>query len=258
MVFPPNHETVNVTDAERKHVIVAGCKVECWVARSPGARTTEPRALVLFFVGKGDRTDRWTGAVASAWAEHPVEVWGMNYPGSGGSEGNADITKVIPDALAVYDAARQSLPGAPIFIHAGSFGTTVGLGVAARRPVVGLILQNPPPLRQLILGRYGWWNLWLLAGPVAMAVPPELDSITNAAKVAAPAIFILAGRDTTVPPEYQKKVVAAYAGEKRLVQMPWATHDDALSKEAATEFAKDLDWLWSNVLSFPTTQPAGK
>jgi pimeloyl-ACP methyl ester carboxylesterase len=254
MVFPPNHEVVNVSDAERKIVVVAGRKVECWVARSPGARGVEPQAFVLFFVGKGDRADRWTGAVAGAWGDKPVEVWGMNYPGSGGTEGNADITQVAPDALGVFDAAGEAAHGRPVFIHAGSFGTTAALSVAARRPVAGLVLQNPPPLRQLILGRYGWWNLWLFAGPVALGVPTELDSIANARKTTAPAVFILAGRDTTVPPEYQQKVVAAYAGERRIVEMSWATHDDPLSKEAAEAFAKDLNWLWSTVMLKPTTQ----
>ena len=49
--------------------------------------------------------------------------------------------------------------------------------VAANRPVAAIVLQNPPPLRQLILGHYGWWNLWLIATPVALGVPSELDSL---------------------------------------------------------------------------------
>jgi hypothetical protein len=40
--------------------------------------------------------------------------------------------------------------------------------VAANRPCAGLVLTNPPPLRNMILQRFGWWNLWLLATPVAL------------------------------------------------------------------------------------------
>jgi pimeloyl-ACP methyl ester carboxylesterase len=156
---------------------------------------------------------------------------------------------VGPDALGVYDAMVSAAGGRPIFIHAGSFGTTAALCVAARRPgVSGMVLQNPPPLRQLILGRYGWWNLWLFAGPVAMQVPSDLDSLENAKHVSTRAVFILAGRDNVVPPPYQHRVVDAYAGEKRVIEMPWAGHDDPLTKEAAEAFASNLDWLWNSAI----------
>ena len=62
----------------RRHLIqVDGRAVECWVARSPGARgssAVEPQAFVLFLVGKGTRADGWTTAVADAWGAKPVEV----------------------------------------------------------------------------------------------------------------------------------------------------------------------------------------
>jgi len=44
------------------------------------------------------------------------------------------------------------------------------LGPAGAQPQfknADLILTNPPPLRQLIMGHYGWWNLWLAAAPQA-------------------------------------------------------------------------------------------
>jgi len=80
---------------------------------------------------------------------------------------------------------------------------------------------------------------------VALSIPSDLDSIANAERTHTNAIFILAGRDSLVLPEYQQKVVQAYGGEKKLVQMPWADHNDALTAEAAGEFARDLDWLWA-------------
>jgi hypothetical protein len=52
--------------------------------------------------------------------------------------------------------------------------------LAANGRLRGLFLQNPPPLAQLIRGRYGWWNLWLLAGPIAWGVPCSLDTLANA------------------------------------------------------------------------------
>jgi hypothetical protein len=66
----------------------------------------------------------------------------------------------------------------------------------------------------VIWGHYGWWNLWLLATPVALRIPRDLNSLVNAKAVAAPGLFVIAGRDRTVPPRFQHKVADAYAGEK--------------------------------------------
>ncbi|HWE97557.1 MAG TPA: alpha/beta hydrolase [Tepidisphaeraceae bacterium] len=246
LVLGSNHEKIDAGKARRRIVHADGRAVECWVARSPGAMEPghPPAAYVLVFIGKGDRADRWIAPVAGAWGAKPVELWGMNYPGSGGTDGPTQLSSVVPDALATYDAVRREAGRRPIFVQAGSFGTSVGLAVAARRPVAGLILQNPPPLRQLILGYYGWWNLWLLAVPAAQQIPPDLDSIANAANVHSPAVFILAGNDVIIPPYYHELVVSAYAGPKRRIDIPGGGHDGGLTREAAAELSKGIDWLW--------------
>src|SRR2546423_674437 len=99
----------DLAGATRRVIHVDGRAVECAVARSPGAigPGREPQAYVLFLVGKGDLGDRWTAAVAGSWGERPVEVWGMNYPGFGGSEGPPRLNGVVPEALGTYDAIRQ-------------------------------------------------------------------------------------------------------------------------------------------------------
>jgi hypothetical protein len=124
-------------------------------------------------------------------------------------------------------------------------GTTAALCVVARRPVAGLVLHNPPPLRQLILGHYGWWNLWLLAIPVSAQIPHDLDSVANAARCHAPAVFVLSGADHVVPPQYQRLVVDAYAGPKRLIAVPGAPHNAPLPREAGQQLQHDIDWLMS-------------
>ena len=105
------------------------------------------------------------------------------------------------------NCARRA-QGKRIFVTGRSLGTAAALYVAAHRPVAGLVLQNPPPLQSLILRRHGWWNLWLLAGPIAMQVPADLNSLRNAPKVTAPAVFVLAG-----PRQHCAAAVSAARGE---------------------------------------------
>src|SRR5439155_12173538 len=111
------------------------------------------------------------------WGDKPVEVWAVNHPGFGGSTGPPRLSRFGPAALAAYDALAAEATGKPIFVSGMSLGSAMALHVAANRPVAGLILRSPPPLRNLIMTRHGWWNLWILATPVALGVPAELDSL---------------------------------------------------------------------------------
>ena len=267
LVLGVNRAALDPAGADRRVVTVDGRAVECWVARSPGATSPaatspaattpgptsvpsgggrEPAAFVLLFVGRASRVEPWVAAVADSWGGRPVEVWGMNYPGFGGSDGPPRLDRVVPSAVGVYDAVRRVAGDRPVFCQASSLGTTAALALAARRPVAGLVLRNPPALRPLLLGYYGWWNLWLLAGPVALSVPADLDSVANARRVAAPAVFVTGGGDEVIPPAYQRPVVDAYAGPKRVIDVPGAHHADRLTQEAAAELADGRAWLWAS------------
>jgi hypothetical protein len=109
--------------------------------------------------------------------------------------------------------------------------------------IAGLILHNPPPLREVILRQFGWWNLWLLAGPVALQIPRDLDSIANARASCAPAIFLLAERDEIVAPRFHRLVVQAYAGEKRIIELRGAYHNDPIEGTALAHLNDALGWV---------------
>src|SRR5438045_9234688 len=118
------------------------------------------------------------------------------------------------------------------------------MNVAANRGVRGLILHNLPPLRQIILRIYGWSNLWLLAGPVALQIPRALDSIANAKRIHAPAIFLLAENDEIVPPKFQRLVVDSFVGEKQVITLPGAYHNSPIEGPVVVEIHRTYDWLF--------------
>jgi len=136
--------------------------------------------------------------------------------------------------------------GKPVVLYGASLGASAALHIAAHRPVAGLILHNPPPLRQMILRQFGWWNLWLLAGPIALQIPRDLDSVSNAKAIHVPAIFLLADKDEVVAPRFHRLVVEAYAGEKRVISLPGAYHNDPVEGEALADLNRALDWLLPN------------
>jgi uncharacterized protein len=261
-ILYPQTGPAEIGAAELRTVPWAGGQVEVAVARSPEirgrGRGREPALWVLLLQGNADRGDRWAADVAGGWGGRAVEVWGMNYPGYGGSTGPAKLASLTPAALAVYDEMARQAKGRPILIQSSSVGATVALAVAARRPVAALTIEKPPALRQMIIGEHGWWNLWLLAWPVSWQVPAELDTLANGALVKTPAVFVLAEQDEVTAPKYQKMVYDAYAGPKRAVDVP-GPHNSGFGSKAEREFAQGMEWLWGMVVEGPapatTTRP---
>ena len=230
-----------------------GAVVQVWTGLSPAAAKHSPQAYVLRFCGNGERAEDALVREREVWSEFPVEIWSMNYPGFGGSTGPARLESLPPAALATYDALRVRAERKPIFVSGFSMGSAVGLYVASQRPVAGLVLRNAPPIRQVITGAYGWWNLWMLAGPTAAQVPPQLDSIANARKDTEPAVFVIAGSDDIVPRKYQREVTAAYAGQRRVIVDENAGHNSPLGQKAARKLESELRWLLSKDVA--TTRP---
>jgi hypothetical protein len=252
LVLFPTTSHIDTGRAERKTISFQGGELEVWTARSVEAHQRgEPELFVLRFYGNADRADRWVAAEAGMWNNRAVEVWGMNYPGFGGSTGAARLARLGPAALTAFDELQKVAGDRPIIVFGTSLGTTTALHIAARRKIAGVILHNPPPLRQIILRQFGWWNLWLFAGPMAQKIPRDLDSIANANASHVPAIFLLAAKDEIVAPRFQRLVVDAYAGEKRIVPVAGAGHNDPIEGAGLADFHRALDWLVPSIAPNP-------
>ena len=244
LILFPTRAPIDAGGAVRKAIPFQNGELELWTALSHRAQQNgRVDTYVLRFYGNADRAEYWVAEEAEAWNERAVEVCGMNYPGFGESTGPARLARIGPAAVTAFDELKRQTTGQPIVLFGASLGTAAALHVAAHRPVAGLILQNPPPLRQMILRQFGWWNLWLLAGPLSLQIPRYLDSIANSKAVHAPAIFLLAEKDEVVAPRYHRLVVDAYAGEKRVISLPGAYHNTPIEGAGLVDFHNALDWL---------------
>ena len=244
LILFPTTAPIEPGRANRKMLPFQNGELEVWTAASQLAKQKSgPDIYVLRFYGNADRAERWVAAEADEWNDRAVEIWGMNYPGFGGSTGPTRLSRIGPAALTAFDELQHHANGQPIVLYGASLGASAALHIAAHRPVAGLILHNPPPLREMMLRQFGWWNLWLLAGPLYLQIPCDLDSIENSKAIHAPAIFLLAENDEIVAPRYHQLVVRAYAGEKRVISLPGAYHNDPIEGAALADLNRALDWL---------------
>src|ERR1700751_4254783 len=183
LILFPTRTPIKAGGAVRKTIPFENGQLELWIAQSHAARSKgNADVYVLRFYGNADRAERWPTEEAEMWNDRAVEIWGVNYPGFGGSTGPARLSKIGPAAIAAFDAlqrqatsksaVKSALPSgsssnpalrtahttAPIGVYGASIGVTAALHLAVARPVeiAGLILHNPPALREVILRQFGW------------------------------------------------------------------------------------------------------
>src|SRR6185436_16904532 len=101
---------INAGSATRKTIPFESGQLEIWTASSKLARERgQPQFYALRFYGNADRADRWVADEAeNLWNDRAVEVWGMNYPGFGGSTGPVRLARLGPAALTAFDALKQT------------------------------------------------------------------------------------------------------------------------------------------------------
>ncbi len=243
-ILEPSREAIPVKHKSRRVLDFAGGTLDLWIERTSSASDDEVELFVLKFGGAGSRAERATTHPLDFWDDLRAEVWGVNWPGYGASSGRATLQTLAPAGDAAYQALQRVAAGRPILLTGNSLGCTVALQVAATyRDAAGLLLRNAPPLRQIVVGKHGWWNGWAGAWLIAQQVPRSLDAIAGARGSDVPALFVMSGRDRIVPLTYQELIYAAYAGPKQLIVFPEADHADPPGADDVASYRASLAWL---------------
>ncbi len=253
----PSHQPI-ATQAETRSIPcdtrpIAGRTLEAFLVRL-GGRECKPAAVVLAFHGNGSRAEIELESVARVFAPRArscddgggIELVAVSYPGFGRDREHATLRGLGAGALEAYDWVRVHADGAPVVIYGFSMGSAAALHVVRERrtaPPAALVLDRAPNIPRIVAGRYGWWNLFLVAGPVLASLPRAVHSRANATKAGAvPALFVIGRRDRLVRPKNAETIASAYAGPKLTVYVD-AGHDAWLDGHDPGVHA-GLDWLW--------------
>jgi len=257
----PTHHAIPVT-AQRESIPaddwpIRGRTIAAFVERY-GPSECPPAAFVLAFHGNGSRPEieleplrRMFAAMAKPCDQGGgIELVAVAHPGFGADRERATLRGLGAGALESYDWVRARAGDIPVVVYGFSMGTAAALYVVRRRshdPPAGLVLDRPPNIPRIVAGRFGWWNLFLLAGPVLVSLPPAVHSRANARRAGdVPALFFIGLADRLVTPANARTIVRAYAGPKRVVTFD-GDHDAWLDAEMPAVRA-GLEWLFARAL----------
>jgi len=244
IILEPSRGEIAVPHKRRVLLSHGEGHLEIWVHRAGlGSGTHKPDLYVLKFPGTASRAEDPTDLVDNCWPDLSVEVWTVNPPGYGGSTGTASLRNIPSMASRALDELRRQTAQRPLVVAGGSLGCVSALYLAARHDVDGVLVENPPALREVIQARSGWWHFAWARAALARHIPEVLDSIRNAAETRVPAVFVVALQDRIVPAMCQRQIIDAYAGPKRVLDRPQAGHDTPLHQGDVQQLRALAAWL---------------
>lgn len=219
-------------------------ELEVWVHRVGVDTLATPELYLLEFPGTASRAEHETDFIENCWSQSCIEIWAVNPPGYGKSSGTASLKKMPAMAERALQEVLQVAGETPVIVAGGSLGSVSALYLAARHPIDGLLVQNPPALREVILSQSSWWHFKWLTRMIAEQIPHELDSIANARRVTVPAVFVTAQQDEIVLPHIQYQIINAYDGPLKIFSMVNAEHSTPLTENDFEQLRPLAVWLY--------------
>jgi pimeloyl-ACP methyl ester carboxylesterase len=217
--------------------------LEVWVQHSEAGARAHPGPLVLKFPGTGSRAEDADDLALHCCVDREVTIWSVNPPGYGNSGGRASLGNIPIMAMTAIREVREAANGRPVIAEGFSLGCVAALFLAARGEVDGLILRNPPPLREVVRHRTARWGFGPVAALINGGIPESIDSVRNATACSVPALFVVALRDQVVPAHCQRLVLDAYGGDRQLLERTEADHATPLSESEASRLNQMASWL---------------
>lgn len=152
-----------------------------------------------------------------------VSVFIFNYRGYGESAGTPSEAGTYADIAGARQLlASRGWPASRTIIFGRSLGAAVGLEGALHDPPAGLIMESAFT-SIAAMGRHHYPLLKLLFG---WLVGARYDNLTKIARLQSPLLLIHGQRDSICPPAMAEELFARATGEKQLIWLPAADHND--------------------------------
>ncbi len=193
---------------------IDGEKLQAWHL---AAQTGQPS--VLFFHGNagfiGHRAER-----LSFFRKKGIGALFVSYRGYGASTGSPTEQGLINDALAAYDwLVDNNIAPRQIAVLGESLGSAVAVQLAARRPVLALVLEAPFTSVADVARRVYWWL------PVNLLLKDRFETIQAIKHVNAPVMIVHGERDEIINISHGRRLFEVASQPKELSIIKGGTHN---------------------------------
>lgn len=179
---------------------------------------------IIYLHGNGDNVTIWYQSCVTIQKHVQVNALVVDYRGYGKSTGSPSRHGVVTDSLAMYKyLIDKGLKPEDISIYGMSIGGAIGLELAKRKRVKGVVIQS------------SFTSLKDIAKDVYPLIPRViirndlLNSIQNIKQINAPILISHGSIDEVVPVEHAYKLFEAANEPKKLIILKGAMHNDISS-----------------------------
>ncbi len=222
-----------------------GLALRGWRFRTPRPR----RGTLVYLHGLADNR-RASASIAPRFLPRGLDVVAYDSRAHGQSGGESCTYGFFErrDVGRILDAAG----GGPALLLGNSMGAAVALQAAAHDPrIVGVVAVAPiSDLRTAVLERAPFFATrrsieaaLRLAEARARFRIDDVSPVALAPQIRVPVLLVHGADDRETPPDHSRRVHAALGGPKRLVLVPGAGHDDALTPPIWREIEAFADRL---------------
>lgn len=184
-------------------------------------RAPDPgQPVVIVFNGNaGNRGGRV--AFGAGLAAAGLGVLLTDYRGYGGNPGHPTEAGLGRDARAALEFVTDRAAGNLVVYFGESLGAAVAVELATYAPPAALVLRSPfTSLADVGRVHYPWL-------PVSALLKDRYPSMERIGSVSAPTLVIAGEVDSIVPVDQSRALYAAAPGQKRLLVVPHADHNDS-------------------------------
>jgi len=176
--------------------------------------------VVVFNGNAGNRGDRY--AIAAEFTDAGYDTVLFDYRGYGGNPGRPSEAGLVADGTAVvtHIGGRPDVDTERIVYFGESLGTGVAVAVADIVPPAVLLLRSPyTSLPDAAVAAVGF-------PPIRSLIWDEFPTRSTIADLRVPVVVIAGSADATIPLSQSKVVFEAAAGDKLMVVIDGAGHND--------------------------------
>jgi uncharacterized protein len=193
-----------------------GLTILAWVARPRG-----DAPMIVYFHGNGGSFQRLYGRIQKL-NSFGYGVAMLGYRGYSGSDGAPTEDGLYTDGRALMDWLNaQGYADRDLAIYGQSLGSGVATKMAAERRVAAVVLEAPYTSIPDVAAKF------LPYFPLDLLVRDQFRSIDRIAAIGAPLLIVHGGRDSVVPQDMGRALLAAAREPKQGYFPPDADHLDA-------------------------------
>ncbi len=198
----------------------------------PSATNTD-RILVYFHGNAGAAIDRqWK---ASFWREGGYHVVLAEYPGYGTNDGSPGEASIYDMARVVMDRTVEDFPDLDLYIYGESIGNGAAVQMATEYGEKALILESG--FSSLVDVTFHAMPFL----PVNLLLRDRYDNMSKINNIGSRLVMIHGTDDDIVPIGFGQKLYNAYAGDKIMIEIEGAGHNDVYLKTDIARLIKGLN-----------------